>query len=658
MHGTLARCGALALLSLLTPRPLSAALPVLDPVTLGMTEQTTRAPHVRLSIEQLSACIGEEEGRLVLDLARAGRLLDGRALDARRVVGSVCVGPWPFEAEESGFSYRRFRLDAAVKEGRAVLPIKGLFNTNLNSEGWTEGGSVLVRIELREALEGADTHLVTADVPLRFGLEQGALRRLPALLEGPLVCRVDSRAPGTAVIALKVDLPAAVGVEVEGRGVTDAAGAGPSREIPLDGLPVDRDLRYRVLLDGEPATEWLALRLPGPGAGAVRFAYFGDTREQDGGGDRAYLGVNLNAMERLTAQAYTRGADFLLMGGDLISGYTIWPEDWAAQVQAWKQAAAGFWRERPILVGVGNHETLLRIYRGDTIDWLGLDRWPYESQSAEAAFAAAFCNPLGGPVCEDPDLPTYAESIFSTRMGCVTVIAFNNTWWYTEHEELVGGSPQGYLLDDQLRWIEREIRAAEADPGCRYIVYSAHEPVFPLGGHVKDSMWHGGDNTVRAWKADGEGRLAPLGPGIIEVRNRLLGLIAGCPKSAAVLAGHEHVYARLLITPDTPAGDPARDDPDGDGRLCGAGEPCSPLPGLKGGLWFLTNGGGSPYYAREPSPWGDWWDRQADPARGLHFTSQEAVLIFEADERGLAMTAYNSHGEQLDRIDNLMDARR
>ena len=104
--------------------------------------------------------------------------------------------------------------------------------------------------------------------------------------------------------------------------------------------------------------------------------------------------------------------------------------------------------------------------------------------------------------------------------------------------------------------------------------------------------------------------------------------------------------------------DPGRDDPDGDGVLCGAGEPCSPLPGLKGGLWFLTNGGGSPYYAQEPCPWGDWWKGRPDSTRGFHFTSQEAVLIFEADERGLAMTAYSSLGEPLDHIDNLMDARR
>jgi hypothetical protein len=646
---------AVALATALLAAPSLPALPVIDPATLGLTEQTTLAPHVLLSIEQLSACIVEEQGQLALDLARAPRLLDGRALDAQRVSGSVCVGPWPFEAGESGFSYRRFRLDAPVREGRAVLPLKGLFNAVTNSEGWTEGGSVLVRVQLREAREGADADLATADIPLRFHREEGRFSRLPALLEGPMVCRVDSRAAGSALIVLKTDLPAAAAVEVEGHGVTQATGEGLEKEAALSGLPTGRGLRYRVLLDGAPATEWLSLRLPGPGAEPVRFAYFGDTREQDGGGDRAYLGVNLQAMERLTGLAHTRGADFLLFGGDLISGYTIWPEDWRAQIQAWKQCAAGYWRERPVLVDMGNHETLLRIYKGNGIDWLGLDRWPYDSLSAETAFAAAFRNPPGAPATADPELPTYEGSVFSARLGCVTVIVFNNAWWYSEHESLVGGCPQGYLLDDQLRWIEKEIAAAAADPACRYIVYSAHEPVFPMAGHVKDSMWHGGNNGVRAWRADGKGGLRPLGPGIIEVRNRLLRMIADCPKSAAVLAGHEHVYARMLLTPQTPAGDPATDDPDGDGRLCEPGEPCSPLPGLDRSLCFLTNGGGSPYYAQEPSPWGDWWARQPDPARGFFLSSQEAILLFEATELGLSLTALNSFGEELERIDNLLN---
>jgi len=629
------------------------ALPVKDPATLGFTEQTERAPHNRLTLERLGACVVEEEGALVLDLSRAGQGVDGHPLDAAQVVGEVCVGPWPFEAGETGYAYRRFRLDRRVQAGRVELPLKGLFNRNINSESWVDTASVLVRMDLRLAREGADEELVRADVPLRFWRDGERLHRLPALLEGPLLCRVDSRVPGSLTVALKTDMPAAVAVEVEGRGITPATGPGQSHEIPLTGLPTTQALRYRILLNGAAATEWLDLRLPGPDAEPMRLAYFGDSREADGGGDRAYMGVNLQALDMLLGQAHVEGAQALLFGGDLISGYTTWPEDFRSQIQAWKQAALGFWRERPVFAGIGNHETLLRIYKGKDVEWLGMDRWPYATQSAEAVFAQEMCNPLNGPTQPDSTLPGYEETVFSTRLGCVTTIFFNNTWWYNEHEELSGGCPQGHLLEEQLAWLEMEIRAADADPACRHILFIAHEPVFPMGGHVKDAMWHGGDNRVRPWKAMADGRLEPLAPGIIHQRNRLVRLFASSPKTAAVLAGHEHAYARLLLTPETAAGDPDQDDTDGDGRLCEEGEPCSPVPGLQRPLWFLIGGGASPYYAEEPTPWVRWWKARPDAARGCKYTSQEAVMLFDATEAGMSLRVLNPYGEEIDRLENL-----
>jgi len=646
-----------ALLSLLLVATSVAALPVVDPTTIGLVEQVERGPRVKLSLEQLSACVVEESGALWLDLARADTLLDGSPLDAAAVTGSVCAGPWPFEAEESGYSYRRFRLERRVEGGRVELPLKGLFNRNLNSEGWTETGSVLVRVELSLARPGADEPLVLADIPLRFRRDGEALRRLPALLEGPLLCKVDSRAPGMASVALKTDLPCSVALELDDGLCVQATGAGLSHEIALRGLSTEHELRYRVRLAGEPATEWLDLPLPGPGPEPIRFAYCGDSRDEDGGGDRGYLGVNLHALEPLLGLAYVNGSQALLFGGDLISGYTTHPADFRAQLQAFKQVTSGFWRERPLFAGIGNHETLLRIFRGDKIDWLGMDRWPYHAESAETVFAQQMCNPENGPTQADPDLPGYAETVFSTRLGCVTALFLNNVWWYNEHEELTGGNPQGYLLEDQLRWLEEQVAAADADPACAHIVVVAHEPVFPQGGHVKDSMWHGGDNKVRAWKAAADGSLAPLGPGILEVRNRLLHILAASPKTAAVLAGHEHAYAKLLLTPATPAGDPARDDPDGDGRLCEDGEPCSPVPGLRRPLWFFTSGSASPWYAQEPTPWATWWKGQPGGERACSYTSQESVLLFDATPERIGLRVLNPFGEELDRIDNLKEPR-
>jgi hypothetical protein len=74
---------------------------------------------------------------------------------------------------------------------------------------------------------------------------------------------------------------------------------------------------------------------------------------------------------------------------------------------------------------------------------------------------------------------------------------------------------------------------------------------------------------------------------------------------------------------------------------------------LKRPLWFLIGGGASPYYAKEPTPWASWWEARPDAARGSFYTSQEALLLFDADERGMSLRVLNPFGEEVDRVENL-----
>ena len=83
-------------------------------------------------------------------------------------------------------------------------------------------------------------------------------------------------------------------------------------------------------------------------------------------------------------------------------------------------------------------------------DGMQVDRWPYDTEGTETIFAESFLNPSNGPEPSNPHRPTYKETVFSFSYGFVKVIGFNNNYWYSNRQEVVGGSPEGYIMDDQL----------------------------------------------------------------------------------------------------------------------------------------------------------------------------------------------------------------
>jgi 3',5'-cyclic AMP phosphodiesterase CpdA len=237
--------------------------------------------------------------------------------------------------------------------------------------------------------------------------------------------------------------------------------------------------------------------------------------------------------------------------------------------------------------------------------------------------------------------------VYTFQYGPVRFIALNNNYWWTTDDrvEEYGGSPEGYILRDQLAWAERELRRAGRNGTVAHVVLFMQEPVFPAGGHVRDAMWHAGDNTVRAYaRSPGEG-LKPAGPGIVEVRNRLWLAVSRSHKVAAVLVGDEHAYHRMLVDNATPVGIPSRDDTDGDGVL----ERHSPNPEFRHPVWQICAGNaGAPWYAREPTPW-----------EVERYVSRTGYLLFEATRDKLSMTAYALRGDAvMDRVHDLTAVKR
>ncbi len=86
----------------------------------------------------------------------------------------------------------------------------------------------------------------------------------------------------------------------------------------------------------------------------------------------------------------------------------------------------------------------------------------------------------------------FRENGYSFRYGTVKVIAVNDDYRISPPAVAVryGGCPEGYLLPDQMAWIEKELAAAEADDTVRHVFLFAQEPVFPCGGHTGDARYY------------------------------------------------------------------------------------------------------------------------------------------------------------------------
>ncbi|MBK7868457.1 MAG: hypothetical protein IPJ75_16530 [Ignavibacteriales bacterium] len=172
------------------------------------------------------------------------------------------------------------------------------------------------------------------------------------------------------------------------------------------------------------------------------FAYASDSRAAMGGGERSVYGANVYIMRKIMALAAFKGVDFMQFTGDLINGYAYDPEDNRLQFRNWKNAVQPCAAFFPIYETMGNHEGLhARFFdENNTSRYLRIDRFPYDSLSAEALFADEFVNPVSDLESEDGskydidknsmDFPSYKETSFSYVYGNTAMIVLNSNYWF------------------------------------------------------------------------------------------------------------------------------------------------------------------------------------------------------------------------------------
>jgi len=645
---------------------LSAADQAIDlPVKRPTGQLRSKGIRNAITFNQIRNIIGPaEDGK--------GLLLD---LQDETLFGSIYAGPYPFEQAESDYDYARFRIRTSLNKGRGVIHCRDfVYEDKLNANDWPQPTmTVAYRLELYRRRGRSFDSLGFYDSLVSFTVTESSqhkpvFHKTVTVVEGPFVSLLTSADPSRAMLVWQTDVPcqATVSVEMEetvqgttAKGhaenqVIPATGVGstqipaPDRpsvqhEVTLHNLRPDTRYRYSIQCRTAEGQETVVgpyrfQTAPRPGQGEVVFAFVSDSREGVGGGERAMMGHNAYMLRQIAQDAFQRGAQFFLLGGDLVNGYTTDTDDFRLQMRAWKQSLAGFWRTRPVYPIMGNHEALLKVF-GE----IRMDKWPYASDSAEAVFAEQFWNPLNGPETSDPRRPTYKENVYSFQYGPVLSLGYNNNYWWTTNEQCreVGGSPEGYLMEDQLAWIEQTLAKAEENPSIKYIVMYAQEPVFPCGGHVKDCMWWNGDNGLRAWTYRDD-KLVAESLGMIEVRNRFWAAIARSSKVAVVLSGDEHAYYRLRVDNATPVGVMARDDLNQNNKL--DDQRISPNPAFVHPTWHVTAGtAGAPYYAREETPW-----------TPTVLSSQAGYCLFRATAEKISMSFYAMTGQVIDHVDDLM----
>lgn len=411
-----------------------------------------------------------------------------------------------------------------------------------------------------------------------------------------------------------------------------------NHEIKVTGLQANTQYDYRVKF-GENIQQFAFRTAPKIGSRQkFTFAYCSDSRNGKGGGERNVHGTNFYIMKKIMALATLKNAAFVQFSGDLINGYLAEPAHIKLQYANWKRAVEPFHHYIPIYKSIGNHESLTRAFWDEeTGTYYSVDRFPYKSESMEAVFADAFVNPVsdlksedGAPYDPNPnqqDFPPYKETVFDYVYGNTAVIVLNSNYLYAPNSRAIdktSGGLHAYIMDNQLRWLEKRIKKYEKNKKIHHIFVTQHTPFFPNGGHTKDDMWYGGNNAFRPYIAS-----KPLKYGIIERRDQLLDILVNKSKKVrAILTGDEHNYARTKISPKT--------------NIYPKNWDKKKLK-LSRSIYQINNGAaGAPYYAQEKTPWTPYVS---------NFSTQNALVLFHVKGKRISMEVINP--DTLEAVDKL-----
>ena len=409
-------------------------------------------------------------------------------------------------------------------------------------------------------------------------------------------------------------------------------------EIIINNISPNTKYNYIVHYgDNQVTYNFTSAPLPGSKS-PFTFAYTSDSRAGSGGGERDLFGVNAYIMKRMAFLAAKHNPAFFQFTGDMINGYSSNIGETNLEYANWKKVVEPIWHYIPFYIGAGNHEALVNVFNDGSEYGIAIDKFPFDTKSAEVTFSSNFTNPLGGPKSEDGayydpnknkmDFPEYGETVYSYNYGNVAMVVLNSNYWYAPSESKIpeiGGNPHGYIMDMQLQWFDNKIKELNNNSNIDHVFVTIHTPAFPNGGHANNDMWYFGNNKIRPTVAG-----KPVNKGIIERRDEFLDIMINkSDKVVALLCGDEHNYSRLKITKKTPL---YLDNYKGKKLK------------VKRPFWQITNGtAGAPYYGMEELPWSGFVEK---------FSTQYALMLFDIDGEKVSLRVINPETfEEIETVD-------
>ncbi len=510
-----------------------------------------------------------------------------------------------------------FKKSKQLVKGKTEIKIAEIFKGKYDMVAWEKSGKGVLGYRILSS-KGK----IIYDGIIGFKYNGKTFEIDLTIIEGPMINLLQSDG---AVISLKTNQPVICTVLVDGKEFKDKE-ASKNHEIKISGLQADKEYKYTVKYGDNKQTYTFRTAPQAGSRKAFTFAYASDSRGGNGGGERNIYGHNGYIVKKIMALASANNSRFVQFTGDLVDGYTLTTQEMDLEYANFKTTVSPFAHYLPLIAGMGNHEVIMHTFKADGV-WASINKFPFQSESAEQCFAKNFVNPKNGPESEDgskydpdkktKDFPSYDETVYYYTYDNMAMIVLNSNYFYAPSTKFVnttGGNIHGYIMDNQLKWFKKTLEKLEKDNTIDHIFVTIHTPAFPNGGHVSSDMYYNGDNSKRPYIAG-----KPVDKGIIERRDEFLNIMINqSKKTVALLTGDEHNFNKLKLTPETPI------YPDNyKGKKLK----------IKRTFWQINNGAaGAPYYAQEQTPW---------TKHVSGFTTQNALCLFYIDGKSVKMKVLN-----------------
>jgi hypothetical protein len=401
---------------------------------------------------------------------------------------------------------------------------------------------------------------------------------------------------GGCVISYETQVPIKTSIRINDKTFSEKE-VSTHHELLIDGLKAGTNYEYVISYGNRTDKHQFKTALKEGGRQPFSFAFTSANRATTGGGERDFGGVNYQATRAIAAAALFSGAAFMQIMGDITTGGNPTEDGHLMEYANFKRALEPFWCKIPMYVGFGDHEPNKKSFAPDSITGKSksIEVFPYGTASGEATFSKAFVHPLNGPQSEDgasydpdpvsQDFPTYKENVYYYIYDNVAMVVLNTEYWESKDPFITSGCPEGYIMDQQVKWLGETVGKLEKDAKVDHIFVTIHGAVFPNGDHLADAMWWNGENKSRAVVAG-----KPLSKGTIERRDEIIDICVNRSKKfLSFISGDEHNFSFLEITPATNI---YLENYEG------------PRIKITRPFYNINNGaGGSAPYAMLPSPW-------------------------------------------------------